>query len=139
MELMEIINRHRRASEAHANPIWPIYRLLLLVVQKHSPKGHIIYIETEFGEPTGPRYMRPQLTENLTPADSEGANRKESPRALRTPRRSLQRMHDHPMPPQYITIPFTSPRVPPFFLAAFCALGDLAGALFLFAVQGVRR
>ena len=72
MELMEIINRHRRASEAHANPICPIYRLLLLVVQKHSPKEHIIYIETEFGEPTGPRYMRPQLTENPTLADSEG-------------------------------------------------------------------
>ena len=44
MELMEIINRHRRASEAHANPICPIYRLLLSVVQKHPPKEHIIYI-----------------------------------------------------------------------------------------------
>ena len=139
MELMEIINRHRRASEAHANPICPIYRLLLLVVQKHSPNTHIIYIETEFGEPTGSRYMRPQLTENRTPAYSEGANKKESPRALQTPRRSLQRMRTHPMPPQYITIPFTSPRVLPFLLAASCALGDLAGALFLFAVQGVRR
>ena len=75
MRLMEVINRHGRASEAHANPICPIYRTVVLVVQKHSPKGHIIYIETEFGEPTGPRYMRPQLTENPTLADSEGANR----------------------------------------------------------------
>ena len=99
----------------------------------------MICIGTKIGATRPDVYMRPQLTENRTPAYSEGANRKESPRALRTPRRSLQRMHTHPMPPQYITIPFTSPRVLPFFLAAFCALGDLAGALFLFAVQGVRR
>ena len=65
MALMGGINRHRRASAAHANPKRPIYRPLLLVVQKHSPKEHITYIETEFGEPTPPRYMRPHLTENL--------------------------------------------------------------------------
>ena len=67
---MEIINRHPRASEAHANPICPIYRLLLSVVQKHPPNTHIIYIETKLSEPTGTRYMRPQwcLWRSLTDA-----------------------------------------------------------------------
>ena len=58
---MEGINRHRRASEAHDNPKCPIYRPLLLVVQNHSPKEHIIYIETEFSEPRHPRYMRQKM------------------------------------------------------------------------------
>ena len=44
MALMGGINRHRRASAAHANAK-PIMNLpLLLVVQKHPPKEHIIYI-----------------------------------------------------------------------------------------------
>ena len=65
MALMGGINRHRRASEAHANAKPIMNRPLLLVVQKHPPKEHIIYIETEFGAPIHPRYMRPHLTENL--------------------------------------------------------------------------
>ena len=54
MALMGGINRHRRASAAHANPKPIMNRPVLLVVQKHPPKEHIIYIETEFGAPTPP-------------------------------------------------------------------------------------